>query len=109
MRSGRGLQGSVSTNHEVDALLVIPAEMLVHFGYKWTGLISVALDVGNTIRILVDRWQWLGIGDPDAVTKTVEACLERLEVEQVGVGPERSANVEKLFVRTYCLIDHCGR
>ena len=96
-------------NREVDALFVIPAETLVHFSQQRPRLISVALDVANTIRILVDHWQWLGIGNSDDVTKTVDTCLERLEIEQQGAGPERSANVEKLFVRGHSLADQCGR
>ena len=68
---GGDFERLAGANREVDALFVIPAETLVHFGYQRPHLISVALDVANTIRILVDRGQWLGIGDPDAVTKNV--------------------------------------
>jgi len=61
---GGDFERLAGANREEDALFVIPAETLVHVGYQRPRLISVALDIANTSRILVDRGQWLGIGDP---------------------------------------------
>ena len=67
-RSGRHPQGLPAPQHEVDALLVVPAKVLADVSHQRPDLVDIWLDVTIALRA-VERREWPGAAKTVVVTK----------------------------------------